>query len=182
MTVVPELTRQTLEARGFRGFLPFGELKDSEVPAEAGVYVVLRPDRHSPAFLPSSPAGRFKERDPSVSVEELTAAWVDGAVVVYIGKAASGKDGQRGLRQRLDEYLRHGAGKKVGHWGGRYIWQLENSPELLVAWMPTPGQDPGAVEDMLIAEFEQIHGALPFANRKRGSSSVAFVDSPEHQD
>ncbi|MEV8204992.1 hypothetical protein AB0P40_06225 [Streptomyces sp. NPDC079189] len=36
-------------------------------------------------------------------VEELAAAWVGGAALLYVGKASVGQDGRRGLRKRLDE-------------------------------------------------------------------------------
>ena len=163
------LTRRVLEQRGFRGFVRFDELATRGAPGEAGVYAVVRPAKAYPAFAPRSTAGHHKRRgDPSVTVDELLAAWVDGASVVYIGKASAGKDGRRGLRKRLDEYRRHGAGGAAAHWGGRYIWQLEDAPALLVAWLPTPGQDPGDVEAGLIAEFVAFHGARPFANRNKG--------------
>ncbi|MET9595602.1 hypothetical protein ABZY45_32455 [Streptomyces sp. NPDC006516] len=98
----------------------------------------------------------------------LEAAWVDEAVIVYVGKASAGKDGGRGLRKRLDEYRRHGAGGSAGHWGGRYIWQLADSDELLVAWLQIPERDPGEAEAELIAEFMELYGARPFANRNKG--------------
>jgi hypothetical protein len=52
---------------------------------------------------------------------------VPGAEVVYIGKADD-------AGRRLKQFARFGAGEPVGHWGGRYIWQLADSSELLVAW------------------------------------------------
>ena len=79
--------------------------------------------------------------------------------MVYIGKAGS-------LRSRLDQYRRHGAGERVGHWGGRYIWQLDAAAPLLVAWKETPGLDPECAEAALIEEFIRDFGALPFANLK----------------
>lgn len=159
--------RQGLESAGFDGFVRFSELPETEVPRGSGVYVVLRVWTDQPSFLELSTAGHFKHRDPSVALERLTAKWVRDTEVVYIGKATPGRDGRRGIRQRLDEYRRIGAGEPVGHWGGRFIWQLVDAADLLVAWKETPGEDAGALESRMLAEFVADFGALPFANLRR---------------
>ncbi|MGH3764078.1 MAG: hypothetical protein ACRDTX_02830 [Pseudonocardiaceae bacterium] len=112
-----------------------------------------------PAFVETSQAGWFKGKDPSVSVDKLRSAWVPGAEVVYLGKAGD-------LRRRLNEYRRHGAGQRAGHWGGRYIWQLAGAALLLVAWQLTADLDPEDVESLLIAEFVTSYGQRPFADRR----------------
>lgn len=157
-----------LARRGFNGFIPFADLQRDSIPREPGVYVVLRPHAADPRFAPTSQAGWFKDRDPTVSLESLRDAWINNAPVLYIGKAAAGARDTRGLRARIWEYRRFGFGDRVGHWGGRYIWQLEDAHELLVAWMPTPAAGPAEVEAALIDEFRETFGARPSANRVDG--------------
>ncbi len=156
-------TTGDLATAGFTGFVRLAELPASRVPPGPGVYVVVRQCDRDPTFLPESPAVRFKGRDPSVSRERLEAEWVAGAEVVYIGKAAGGARGRRGLRKRLEEFRRFGAGEPIGHWGGRLIWQLEESESLLVCWMETT-EDPASVESAMIADFRSQFGRRPFAN------------------
>lgn len=108
-------------------------------------------------FEDRSCGGWFKGKDPTVSRDALLANWVEGVEVVYIGKADQ-------LKRRLTQFADFGAGKPVGHWGGRLIWQLANVEALCVAWKETPGQVPVEVEAELIAAFRRLHGKPPFAN------------------
>lgn len=162
-------TREGLAGAGFEGFVLFEQLPAVSVPAGPGVYVVLRVSDGAPVFRPRNPAGWFKGKDPSVSPQVLADAWVPNTEVLYIGKANVGRTGRRGLKKRLDEYRRHGVGEPVGHWGGRYIWQLVDSDRLLVAWRTTNDDEAESLEAALISEFLTTFGARPFANRKMGT-------------
>jgi hypothetical protein len=68
------------------------------------------------------------------------------------------------LKSRLKQYMDFGAGKLVGHKGGRYIWQLADSDKLQICWMPTQSEEPEKVERRLIQMFKAVHGKRPFAN------------------
>lgn len=150
-------TRQNLEKTGFTGWQPFTATRTSGCPTSGGVYVVVYDADHPVTFSERSCGGWFKGKDPTVTLDALVANWVDGAEVVYIGKADQ-------LRRRLTQYADFGAGKPVGHWGGRLIWQLPYPDRLIVGWKETPGRIPVEVEAELIAAFRQVHGKPPFAN------------------
>jgi hypothetical protein len=138
------------------------------IPQVPGVYVVVYPGQSRPAFLTQNIAGHFKGKDPTVELITLSVKWVDGAKVIYVGKADARRRGG-GLRERIREFQRYGAGEPVGHSGGAYVWQLAESANLLIAWRATgPGERPATVEVELIDAFYQVHDALPFANRNRG--------------
>lgn len=152
---------------GFDGGIPISELQKScrNVPEEPGVYLVVRNDEQSVSFRTTNPGGHFRGRNPSVLIEALEEKWLDRPKVVYIG-AAGGITKRTTLRCRLRLYMRFGLGKACAHWGGRYIWQLENAGELLIFWKLTICQEPQHVETELLREFRQTYGRLPFANLK----------------
>ena len=153
-------TLEQLRRGGFAGSEPFERLRPfSAIPVRAGVYIVYRPGELAPEFLEVSTGGWFKDRDPSVLRASLEAKWVDQARVVYIGKGDN-------MRRRIRQYADFGRSKPVGHWGGRYIWQLADSADLLVAWKPAAIRETaGELERRLVAEFKAAHGGrLPFAN------------------
>jgi len=155
---------QTLTAAGFTGFRSFAELELNEIPQAPGIYVVLMPEGFTPRFLAGSAGGHFKGKDPSLPQAALSAEWVAGAEVLYIGKAGAGKTGKRGLRKRIREMSDFGRGVPVGHWGGRLLWQLADSQALMVAWRELPPELVNAAEARYQQDFRAFHGRLPFAN------------------
>lgn len=166
MTSRVEWTRAGFESLGFVGWRPFGVLEASDLPARRGVYVVIREPGPRPTFLAESVGGPHKRQALTVHTDILERAWCDDAEVVYIGKAGS----QLGLRERLWAYAKQGRGRSAGHGGGRFIWQLPASNELLVGWRETEGFDVGDVEEALLALHIERFGRRPFANMKDGHS------------
>lgn len=155
-----------LVAVGFECAHRIADLDLSRVPREAGVYVVLGfQEEDAVAFRAVGSAGRFRDRDPNVDIEELAAAWVDGADVLYVGK---GDD----LRQRIGLLQRFGAGEPVAHWGGRYVWQLEGAAELRVSWRTTVAALTASLRAALIDAFISEHHRRPYGNRLAPTCSV----------
>ena len=75
-----------------------------------------------------------------------------------------GGSGKRGLRKRLNEFRKYGAGVPIDHTGGRRIWQLVDHAELLVGWRVTDDAQARPTERALIAAFRAYYDARPFAN------------------
>ena len=155
-------SRAALTGDGFSGWVRW-----SACPAAlnvidktaGGVYVVYRDQLTEPDFLPASPAGTWRG-DPSISPARLVANWVPDAHVLNIGKANQGR-----LRARLKEYIAFGRGGRARHSGGRLIWQLANSQDLLAAWKVLPTDvDPVSVEKQMIADHRSDYAKPPFAN------------------
>lgn len=156
------LDRDWLIERDFRDFVSISELRESRlqhVPDRPGVYAVLRESTSRPEFLARSPAGHFKGKDPTVSRTEVEARWNERSRILYLGATI------RTLKTRLCELLDFGSGQAVGHWGGRIMWQVAGSEELLVGWN-TATRDPHGIKAELLLEHEQEAQRMPFANLK----------------
>ena len=176
-TIMKFKSIEDLKKAGFKGFMPVWMLKSAGIFSDeamadmeldrAGVYMVVRTDDTDPVFVPEGSGGHFKERNPNVSVDELRTNWVKDTCVVYIGKAG-GNSSRATLRKRISQYIRFGSGEPVGHWGGRYIWQLEDADNLLFCWCAARElEDAEETESELIENFKSRYdGHRPFANLK----------------
>ncbi len=155
-----DYSEESLIRCGFVGFLPIKECRmDYAVfPKVPGVYIILRRSKKRPEYLTIGSGGHFKDKDPNVSITELSDNWVEGASVVYIGMTTTT------LHERLSAYMKFGEGRKIGHKGGRYIWQLEDHEELIVCWKEMSEGSPREYEKKLICDFRGRYGKSPFAN------------------
>lgn len=157
-----DFTHKALVRDGYDGWVVFPELRPgggAVIDGEPGTYVVYHMTDAPPVFLDANPAGPFKGRDPTVPAEHLKANWVGGAHVLYIGKANS-------LKVRVCAMAAYGAGKRVGHEGGRLVWQLADAADLLFAWRPLRKRFATALADEvdMIEQFCSAYGKPPFAN------------------
>lgn len=152
--------KEELLVNGFVGFKTIEELSTSKslIPKQNGVYLILNFEKEI-RFLEQGTGGYHKGKGSNVEVKILQKKWVGDTNVVYIGKATD-------LQKRLNQYFRFGNGKNVGHYGGRYIWQLENSKNLMVCWKTVEGVSQ-EVEKGLISLFVSRFNKLPFANINR---------------
>jgi len=164
-------TKKELKLKGFRGFKRIYELKDENwknpsinIPDTKGVYIVFRDSFDKTKFTRKKKNWHFKKK-------KLNSLWVDGARVLYVGKAGgntrNGKKLEATLHSRLKKYIRFGEGKSKRHKGGRAIWQLDDADELLIAWWELRRKNPQAVEKDLIQKFEDKYEKIPFANLRR---------------
>ena len=150
---------------GFIGFKKMSELfvDSSEIPKIKGVYLILNPNYNKAEYLQIGTGGYFKGKNPNVLMEELKLNWVENSLVVYIGKAGS-ESSKATLNSRFKQYFGFGQGKNIGHWGGRFIWQLKNCNDLIVCWKPLLNDDPRTTESTLIKCFVSEFSKRPFAN------------------
>lgn len=166
MSALPALPaasgRIEFEAVGFVGWRSWSALRSGAfavLPNAPGSYVIYRDSSAPPALVEPGSGGHFKGRNPNVAVTTLTEKWVPNARTVYIGKATV-------LRSRLRAYANFGNSRPVGHWGGRYIWQLLDAQDLQVAWRALATPELARQDEVaLLARFQAQHGGQrPFAN------------------
>lgn len=164
-------TVENIQFEGYKGFVKISNLfSDIKVaPDERGTYLVLYLNQEEPTFLEKGVGGYFKGKNPNVSIEDLNENWISDVIVVNIGQAGgirAGKWSNSTLRERLKKYMKFGQGKNIGHYGGRYIWQIKQYEDLVICWSELPNKikDPKVVESEMIAEFKSIYGRRPFAN------------------
>ena len=153
---------------GFTGFksIKFLRSNKSILPNKKGIYLVLNPNKSNMEFIIPGVGGFFKGKDPNVAEDMLMANYVKGTPVLYIGKAG-GNNSNATLHSRINQYLKFGEGKNIGHWGGRLIWQIKHHEDLQLCWKVTPNEEPREIEKKLIGEFINHYGVIPFANLMR---------------
>lgn len=152
---------EDLRNQGFEGFLTVRELRkdSSKVPSkDKGVYFVINPAYNRPSYIVPGVGGFHQGKDPNVSIDELKINHVRGAQVVYIGRS------RRNLHSRIDEFIRFGKSEDIGHYGGRYVWQLENYLDLIICWKKTGKDDPNEVKKDYLRLFKKQYEKRPFAN------------------
>jgi hypothetical protein len=167
-------SKDALAAEGFEGFKTIEELflSCSSIPKVKGAYLVLREVGKTPKFLQTGVGGHFKSKDPNIEINRLKEKWVYDTEILYIGKAGddcSVKSSSQNLNKRVSCYMKFGMGKAVGHYGGRYIWQLKDYRNLVLCWktLPEKDADPRDLEKKMLNEFYDTYGTLPFANLKK---------------
>ena len=141
----------------------------NRLPDTMGVYFVIYPyDRKDDMFMNPGTGGYFKGKDPNVPIDVLCSKWVEGADILYIGKAGgitkSGRTSNATLRKRIIELLKFGCGNGIGHWGGRYLWQHKENEDFPIYWYDCNQENPVELERMLIEDFIVEYGVKPFAN------------------
>lgn len=160
---------EELRKEGFEGFKTYNELfaNFGSIPDAKGIYMVLY-DKGKPEFLEKGTGGFFKDQNPNVSTDILREKWVNDTIVLYIRKVG-GYNRSSTLRLELTQYLRFGAGYNIGHFSGRYVWQIQDRENLIFCWKIGEGDNVDLILEMnnIFSGFEKLHnGRFPFANIK----------------
>lgn len=158
-------TIEDLKNQNYEGFYSVKNLIDNkiEIPRVKGVYLVIYTSDNPVLFLDENIGGHFKHKNPTVSAENLKAQWVENSIVVYIGQAGGGNS-KATLKSRIKQLINFANGKPVGHWGGRQLWQIQDSHQLVVCWKAFQDDDPKKIEQKMLRDFVAEFGVLPYAN------------------
>lgn len=163
----------------------------NKLPKCKGIYFVIYPHQWPEySFLEEGSGGHYKGKNPNIpinnndelddfedlsafsawfSVETLWKNWVDDADILYIGQTGgtykNGRMSEGTLRKRIETLFKFGNGQVVAHWGGRYLWQHDESHDFRVYWYECKGdENPIELERKLLNEFKEEYGKYPFAN------------------
>lgn len=152
---------QQLIENGFVRFISIKKLRErpellSDIPQNEGVYVSLRSSKTKPHFLKIGTGGHYNG-DPNVSISTLQTKWLEDSSIMYIGESEN-------IQERISLYLRFGQGETVRHWGGRYVWQLEDAYDLVICWKVVDNAK--QIKEQMLLDFKAKHGKLPFANMR----------------
>lgn len=159
-----------LQLFGFQGFDLLSNWDTEQIFARygrdiEGVYVVARESMATPRFK-----DEFHHRPrPKVWTDgEAAQRWVEGVQTLYFGKGplrSPKPNGKRdGLANRIEELRAHGLERGSNHYGGKLLWQLADSEDLLLGWKPVKEGTSGQVESGLILGFKRLIGQQPYAN------------------
>ena len=107
-------------------------------------------------LIPTSNAGKFKGKDPTVKIEKLKQKLSVEADILYLGKS------EDSVEKRMQQHIEFWNGKPIAAWGGRSIAQIKNYEDLEVWYLPCDNHK--EMESTLLREFERQYKKLPFAN------------------
>ena len=125
-----------------------------------GVYMFVLPkDFGKFEFKAHSTSGKWKGKNPDVSVEKLKEEWVDGAEILYIGKRE-----RKTVYERVLEHKNFLSGEPISARGGRIIGQIPNYEKLEVWYLKC--DNPTEMKEKLLQDFKKQYKKLPFANLK----------------
>lgn len=129
-----------------------------------GIYLIVYEGKDVPQFIdPGCGPKYYKDRIVNVKNDKLKEKWLCLGFdknIIYIGKAGKSNT----LKKRLKLYMKFGSGKEDPHYGGRYIWQIKDSDNLLVFWKKS--DNPEKEESEMLKDFKKEYRELPFANLK----------------
>lgn len=155
-----------------KDFKLLGRVKDLKSPSfvwpkdlnDGGVYLIVYEGKETPQFIiPGCGPEKYEGREVNVNKDKLEENWIClgfNRNIIYIGKAGKSNT----LKKRLKLYMRFGCGEEVSHYGGRYIWQIKDSDNLLVFWKKS--DNPERDESNMLRDFKTEYKELPFANLK----------------
>ncbi|MDD2476938.1 MAG: hypothetical protein PHI32_13645 [Dysgonamonadaceae bacterium] len=133
------------------------------IPNEKGIYIVMVPEQFDVQFLENTTAiTTHNGKNLLYPACDLRTKYNSSdRKILYVGKAG-GENNK--LRQRIRQYVKYGYGEANNHRGGRAIWQIKNSEQLLIGYHIC--EKPRDEESILLAEYYSKYGTFPVANWK----------------